>query len=217
MRAAAAGLLLLAAAATSPGQDPPEAPDPVVLRHRVSAIMRQATRHYEAGEYQAALDRLGVLPRGPAQELDALNLQGAVLTKLERYDEAREIFAQVLRDRPGYFPAAFNAGEVEFLQGDVEGARRTFRGLLETESRNELLRFKVVACEIQLGMDDEARKTAAPLIPAGSTPAWYYAQALFARKAGDRGAEKKHLGAAAAIYGPESCRLFDESVATVNF
>lgn len=217
MRRAAAGLLLLAAAATSPAQSPPQSSDPVVLRQRVAAIVRQATRHYDEGEYQAALDRLAMLPAGPAQEPDVLNLRGAILTKLEKYEEAREIFADVLREKPGFFPAAFNAGEVEFLQEDHETALRTFRGLLDSEPRNELLRFKIVACELKLGRDDEAQRTAAALIPAGSTPAWYYAQALFARKSGDRAAEKKHLAAAEAIYSPKDCRLFEESMAAVKF
>jgi tetratricopeptide (TPR) repeat protein len=212
MRCAAVGLLLLAAAATLAAQNPPPDDDPVVMRQRVASIIRQATRHYENGEYEAALYRLGVLPAGPAKEMEALNLRGAILTKMGNYEEALGIFSEVLKDKPGFFPAAFNAGEVEFLQGDYEAALLTFRGLLDREPRNELLRFKIVACELKLGKDEEARRTAAGLIPSGNTPAWYYAQVLFGRKSGDKATEKKHLRAAEAIYGVETCVLFDESL-----
>jgi len=53
-------------------------------------------------------------------------------------------------------------------------------------------------------------------IPAGSTPAWYYAQAILARQADDEKTAPKHLTAARQIY-PPACQLFDESITTVKF
>lgn len=218
MKGAAAGLLLLAAAAaTAPGQDAPEAVDPLVAQQRFAAVLRQATRHYDAGEYQAALDRLNDLPPVAADELDVLNLRGAILTKLGDYDEARRVFAAVMKSNPGYFPSAFNIGELQFLEGNYEAALETFRGFLDHDPRNELVRFKIVICNLKLGRDDEARKAASGLVPAGNTPAWYYAQAMLARKAGDAAGEAKHLSVARAIYEKSGCQMFDEAVEPLKF
>ena len=85
------------------------------------------------------------------------------------------------------------------------------------DQRNELVRFKVFLCQLLLGQDEDAQKMAKGMIPAGSTPAWYYAQAMIARKAGDEKTASKHLAVAKAIYTESGCRLFDESVVTVKF
>jgi len=54
-------------------------------------------------------------------------------------------------------------------------------------------------------------------IPAGSTPAWYYAQAILARQAGDQKLAQKHFAAARSIYQDPNCKLFDESLETAKF
>lgn len=180
-------------------------------------VLRQSTKHYEAGEYQVALDRLGALTGPAAQDLSVLNLRGAIFTKLGQYDEARGIFNAILATDPNYFPAAFNLGEVQFVAGDYEGSLETFQRIRRRDPRNELVRFKILVCLLLLNRDDEARKIAQGLIPAGSTPAWYYAQAMLARQAGDEKLANKHLTAARSIYQDAGCKLFDESIQTVKF
>ena len=207
--------LLSTGAAQEPAPDP--AADPLVMQRRVAMVLRQSTQHYEAGEYQAALDRLGMLQGPAAEDLSALNLRGAILTKLGEYDTARDLFRSVLATDPDFFPAAYNLGEVDFLRGDYAAALETFQRIRRTEPRNELVRFKVFLCELLLGRDEEAAKIARGLIPAGNTPAWYYAQAMLARKAGDEKSAVRHISAARAIYLESGCKLFDESVETIKF
>ena len=211
--------LLLALLSTGVAQEaaPDPAADPLVMQRRLAMVLRQSTQHYEAGEYQAALDRLGVLQGPAAEELSALNLRGAILTKLGQYDTARDLFRSVLATDPDFFPAAYNLGEVDFLRGDYAAALETFQRIRRTDPRNELVRFKVFLCELLLGRDEEAAKIARGLIPAGNTPAWYYAQAMLARKAGDEKSAVRHISAARAIYLESGCKLFDESVETIKF
>ena len=220
MNRAAAGLLFLwfavAPVAAQENSAPPTT-DPLLLQRRVATVLRQATKYFEAGDYQTALDRLGALKGEFAQDINALNIRGAILTKLERYEEASEVFATILRADPNYFPAAFNLGEVQFLSGDREGALESFERIRRLEPRNELVRFKVFLSLLALGREDEARKIAAGLIPAGNTPAWYYAQAMLTRKAGDEKTAQKHLQAARSIYLDPGCKLFDESIEEVKF
>lgn len=216
-RLAAALLLALLSPAAAEQTAPDPAADPLLMQRRLAMVLRQSTQHYEAGEYQAALDRLAAL-QGPAgQDLSVLNLRGAILTKLGKYDEATGLFRSILATDTDYFPAAFNLGEVEFLRGNYAGALEVFQGMRRRDPRNELVRFKVFLCQLLLGQEEDAQKMAKGLIPAGSTPAWYYAQAMIARKAGDEKTAGKHLAVARAIYTESGCRLFDESVAPVKF
>ncbi|MFM8789284.1 MAG: hypothetical protein ACKOEI_05420, partial [Chthoniobacterales bacterium] len=67
-----------------------------------------------------------------------------------------------------------------------------------------------------LGRHEEAAKTAKAMQPAGSTPSWYYAQSLMSRQAGDEAKARENLQAARSLYGEDSCRLFDESLAAAG-
>lgn len=211
-RALAVLALLAACTAAVPAQERPA--DPLVAQRRLAFVIRQATQHYDAGEFQAALDRLATLPEAALRDPVARNMRGAVLTKLGEYDEAERIFLSVLADDPDHFPASFNLAEVRYLRGDHEGALAAFNALRDRDPRNELLRFKVFLCLLRLGRADDARKAADGLIPAGSTPAWYFARAALSRADGDSRAADRHLGAARAIYGEGACRIFEESLAT---
>jgi tetratricopeptide (TPR) repeat protein len=220
MKRAAAGLLLWLVAltpATAQQNSVAATDDPLLMQRRLSMVLRQSTKFYEAGEYQMALDRLAVLQGALGQDLSVLNLRGAILTKLGQYQEAREIFDAILATDPNYFPAAFNLGEVQFIAGDYQGALENFQRIRRRDPRNELVRFKVLLCHLLLNQDDQAQKIAKGLIPAGNTPAWYYAQAMIARKAGDEKSARKHLAAARSIYQKVNCQLFDESIEIVKF
>lgn len=190
--------------------------DPLVAQQRLAAVLRQATADYDRGYFKAALARLDALKGDAADDLSVLNLRAAVLTKTGQYDQAARILDAILRADPDYFPAAFNAGEVRFLRGDREGALEIFRRLRQRDPHDELLRFKVFVCQLALGRGDDAAKTARAMQPAGSTPSWYYATALLARKEGDEGKARKTLQAARTLYGDDACRLFDESLAAAG-
>ena len=190
--------------------------DPLVAQHRLAAVLRQATENYDRGDYKGAVALLDALQGPTAGDLSVLNLRAAALTKAGDYEQAARIFSKIIEANPDYFPAAYNLAEVRFLGGDREGALEAFRNLRQRDPRNELLRFKVFLCQYALGRDEEAAKTARAMQSAGSTPAWYYAQALLARRGGDEGSARKNLRAAHSLYGEDGCRLFDESIATAG-
>lgn len=216
-RLAAVLLLALLSPAAAQETAPDPSADPLVMQRRLAMVLRQSTQHYEAGEYQTALGLLEPLQGAAGQDLSVLNLRGAILTKLGKHEEAAALFQSILATNPDYFPASFNLGEVEFLRGNHAGALEVFQGMRRRDPGNELVRFKVFLCQLLLNQDDEAQKMARGFIPAGGTPAWYYAQAMLARKAGDEAAANDHLSTARAIYLDGGCRLFDDSVATVGF
>ena len=209
-----AAVLLFLAAFAAQAQD--NTIDPLLAQQRLAAVLREATVDYDRGNFQGALARLDTLGGAAANDLSVLNLRAAALTKAGKYEQAARIFQSIVEANPDYFPAAFNAAEVQFLAGDREGALETFRRLRMRDPRNELLRFKVFLCQLALGRTDEAARTAKAMQPAGATPSWYYAQALLARQQGDEGKARKNLQAARSLYGENGCRLFDESVASAG-
>lgn len=210
-----AALLLLQCAAVMAQDAAPS--NPLIAQRRLAFILREAMADYDRGNYKAVLERLDSLEGAAAGDIAVLNLRAATFTKAGNYEAAMKIFSDIGSANPGYFPAFFNAAELRFLMGDREGALEEFRRLRTRDPGNELLRFKVFLCEVALGRDGEAEKTAAAMNVAGLTPSWYYAQAIFARQKGDEAGAERHLRAAHAIYGGEGCRLFDESLASVKF
>ena len=215
--AALCALLCVAGASFGQVEGGDAAPDPLVLQRRLALVLRQVSQLYEAGDYRGAIRRLDDLQGGAAQDLSARNLRGAILTKLGDYNQAQQVFQAILSADPSYFPAAFNMAEVQYMQGDYASAMAAFTELRNRDPRNELVRFKVFLCHLLLGQTDEARGIAAGFIPAGSTPAWYYAQAMIAKKNGDGRAADKHIKAAREIYGSGGCKLFDESLVFARF
>lgn len=198
------------------GQVPAAKPDPMLMKRRLAGILRQARAHYDVGEYGPALDRLGVLTGAAAEDVGVLNLRGAILLRMGKTDEARKIFESILASDPAYFPATFNLGEVEYMSGNYEKALDRFESMRQSDPRNEIVRFKCFACLLALGRDTAAQKLADGMIPAGASPAWYYAQAALARVAGNPKKAKEYISAAKSIYEADSCKVFDEALSGIK-
>lgn len=211
-----AALLFAAFTVAAPAQQQPSAAE-IKAERDLAMLMRRVTQEYEAGEYETALSRLDALQGAAAQDLAARNLRGAIYTKLKRYEEARATFGDILKADPAYFPAIYNMGEVLFVEGRFEEALDYFRRMSRRDPRNELVRFKLVLCYLLLDRVDDARKVAETFIAAGSTPAYYYAQAMLAEKAGDTRARRENLAAARSIYGDKRVKLFEDSIGEVKF
>lgn len=208
--------LLFLQCAVAFAQDALPHTDPLLMQRRLAAVLRSANATYEQGHFQEALGTIDSLEGPAARDLAVANLRGAILTKLGRYDEAKKIFQDILQVNPGYFPAAFNIAEIHFLSGDYEGALEIFSRLREADPTNEMLCFRVFLCQVLLGREADADKTAKTLTPAGLTPAWYYTQVVLARRQNDQSKARDHLRAALGIYGEDSCRFFNESLASAK-
>ncbi len=216
MRILAAALALAFFAGLTAQAAPPQPEDPLLAQRRLASSLRRAVQLYEGGDYQAAADFLAGLSGPEAGDLALVNLRGAVLSKLGKFDEAQKIFSEILTADPAYFPAGFNLAEAKFLRGDYRGALEIFEDLYRRDRDNELVRFNMLLCFLQLGNAMDAEKVAASLYPQGSTPAWYYAQAVMLRRQNDERGARKHLRAAHSIFGEQDCRVFDESLAAAR-
>ncbi|MFN9982976.1 MAG: tetratricopeptide repeat protein, partial [bacterium] len=94
--------------------------------------------------------------RHPSDPL-ILNLMGSVYTKKQNYQKDEKAFRQALDLEPGFFPAAFNLGELLFLQQKYPLARQYYQTMRATDHRHELLQFKVALCDILSGETERAK------------------------------------------------------------
>jgi len=172
---------------------------------------------YEAKKYDEALQRLDALrDRHPSDPL-ILNLMGSVYTKKLNYQKAEKAFRQALDLEPGFFPAAYNLGELLFLQEKYALARQYYETMRATDHRHELLQFKVALCDILSGDTDRAKKVMNAIKYPGDSPAWYYAHAALEQKQGNTAKAREYLRGAKFVYGPEKTALFDETFQTIGY
>ena len=171
---------------------------------------------YEAERYDAALERLEALrDRHPGDPL-ILNLMGSVYIKKLNYQKAERSFRQALELEPGFFPAAYNLGELLFLQEKYALAREYYQTMRATDHRHELLQFKVALCDILAGETERAKKVMNAIKYPGDSPAWYYAHAALEHKQGNTAKAREYIRGAKFVYGPDKTALFDETFETIG-
>lgn len=108
-----------------------EAPDqPVGVYHTLTLQLYRAGRHAEAEQWA----RTG-LKRHP-RTLDLWNLQGVLLRRLGRLDEAAEALKAALRLQPSSVAALANLANVELERDDPAAAERVLSRLVRMEPKN---------------------------------------------------------------------------------
>jgi tetratricopeptide (TPR) repeat protein len=166
---------------------------------------------YGTQKYDEALERLFELKDDYPGDPLILNLMGSVYTKKLNYQKAEKAFRQALDIEPGFFPAAYNLGELLFLQQKYALARQYYETMRATDHRHELLQFKVALCDIMAGETVRASKVMNTIKYPGDSPSWYYAHAALEHKQGNTAKAREYVRGAKFVYGPEKTALFDES------
>jgi tetratricopeptide (TPR) repeat protein len=170
---------------------------------------------FEAKKNDEALVKLEALQKQDPENPLILNLIGSAYSKKQDYLAAEAYFRKSLKKQPGFFPAVFNLGEILFLQKKYAEARAHFQEMRASDTRNELLQFKVALCDLELNENDRALKVMNAIKYPGDSPAWYYAQAAREAKAGNKKKAREYIAGAKYIFGPKTA-LFDESLETMG-
>ena len=181
----------------------------------IQASIEAVLSDFDAKKDDEALAKLEVLQNQLPDDALILNLIGSVYTKKKDYLAAESYYRKSLKKKPGFFPAIYNLGELLFLQKNYAAAREHFRAMSASDSRNELLQFKIVLCDLELNEIDRAKKLANTIKYPGDSPAWYYAQAALENKLGNGKKAREYIAGAKYIFGPKTS-LFDESLATIS-
>jgi tetratricopeptide (TPR) repeat protein len=157
-----------------------------------------------------ALAKLEVMEKKLPDDPLVLNLIGSAYTKKKDYLAAETYFRKAVKKSPDFFPALFNIGEVFFLQKKYAEAREHFQAMRGSDTRNELLQFKLVLCDLALNETDRAKKVMNAIKYPGNSAAWYYAHAAYENKMGNNKKAREYVAGAQYIFGPKTS-LFDES------
>lgn len=116
----------------------------------ISEELTKAKLHYEAGEWQQAVEAASqFLDENPGHEQTAagLFLRGEALVQLQRYDDVRRDFQQLVRRSPNLAQrsrAEFRIAEATMLSGDFTEAQRLFEAF-RTRHPNDELNAYVIA------------------------------------------------------------------------
>ncbi|HEY5704696.1 MAG TPA: tetratricopeptide repeat protein [Terrimicrobiaceae bacterium] len=173
-------------------------------------VIEDAVMDLKAKRFDAAAGKLLEAQKLDPPSAAILNLLGAVYTKKKDFQTAKILFERSLAREPGFFPAAFNIGELLFLEKQYRQAFDYFSKMLSADPANELLQFKMVLCLLLMGQAEEAEKLLARMIFPGNGPAWYYAQAASQIMGGNRRKAGELLANAQVIF-PGKTSLYEET------
>jgi len=184
---------------------------------RLGTMMQQVVTALAKKNFEQALGLIDEASKVSPDDPTLLNARAAALLQMEKYDEAKAILESLLAENPEFFQADYNAGEILFLQGDHAGARAHFERIRGKYGDLPLLRFKILLCDLLAGNDTAAAQAARLFRFPADAPAWYFAHAALAAKAGDTREARKLMDVATEIHGKDGTALFTETIETSFF
>ncbi|MDX2081434.1 MAG: tetratricopeptide repeat protein [Terrimicrobiaceae bacterium] len=190
---------------------PASAQRPAPPSREAQKLIQSALTDFDAKRYDEALEKVLKLEQEMPDDIMVLNLVGAAYTKKRDFATAQTYFDKALAKDPNFFAAKFNVGEIMFLQRNYQGAYEHFSKMLEGDPRNELLQFKVFLSLLELGKMEEAATALKRIKYPSDTPAWYYGQAVWEWKKGDKKKAAEYVTGARYIFGPKTA-IFDETL-----
>jgi len=174
------------------------------------ASLQSAQSAFNKKQYDEAMLSLARVLLVRPSDPEALNLQGAILTKQGKFDAALVCYTMALKESPDFFPARYNVGSLLALRHQWDAAIDYHRNLLIELPDNELVEFKLLLLLLQQNKDFEMQaKLFATDVPT-NTPAWYFATAARAYTKGDAAKAAKYLEVAKNIYGDQTAIFLEE-------
>ena len=190
--------------------------EPAPANREGRALVQSAMADFDAKKYDEAIAKLTDADKKMPDDPFVLNLLGAAYTKKKDFTAAKPYFERSLAKLPGFFPAKFNMGELIFQEGRYPEALDFFRQMLRDSPGNELLQFKIFLCELQIGNKEGAEKALKAIRYPPDTPAWYFAQAVWESKQGNKKKARDYASSARYIFGLKTA-MFEELCQDLGF
>ncbi len=159
-----------------------------------------AEAYFKLEEYEQALlyaNRARLLARN---DFDIAVLEGRIYTGLGMFDDANELFNQLLKEQPYNHEVRFGLAELHVAMGNIENALNSYRRALEADPYNRRgLLSAALLYEAQDNMQSagEFIRTAVDSYP--EDPGVHSIAADFYLKAGNLGQAERHAGQAIAL------------------
>jgi len=165
--------------------------------------------HLRSHDYDAALAVAdGLAKRFPDNPLPQ-NFRGAALLGKKDNAGARAAFEKALAINKAYFPAQMNLAQLALVSGDVDGARRRYKAILEQDGKHVNAMIALSELAQREGKTDEAvswLERARQRNPTALSPRLRLVNLFLSRKQGD-----KALGVARELEGikPNNAQVLD--------
>ncbi len=166
-----------------------------------SAAMRRAADAFNQKDFETVLKIAETRFREDPNDPEVINLRGAALSELRRFDEARPVFEEALRIKPDHFWARFNLIEMDFMSGKFPVARQGFEAMKPRgKAEDELLDFKIVLTHLAENNTDAAQSVADTMPFPCESAAWYASRAALAFHMGDRSRAHEYLAESERVF-----------------
>jgi tetratricopeptide (TPR) repeat protein len=205
-------VLFFGVALLTPGLGQQPKINPSAREKSQNSALDRATAAFNAGKYQEAEKLLDAAQRENPKQPAILNLRGAILTKQKAYDQAEEQYNAALALDPKYYPAMLNLAEMDLLRGKYPESQERYRELQKIDPDSELIEFKLVLCAVLAGESARADSLVVRMKFPGKTPAYYYARAAIALKAGQKQNAQTYFSNVKKYYSDDECAYFDQSL-----
>lgn len=166
------------------------------------AWYRLADCSYRLGEFDLAFQYLTNAEKYEKNNSAIQNLKGMILLALEKTEEARSIFNEILKEYPNDIDAHFGLAEIELYDGKFSGAENQYVEALKRQNTNRkaLLSLALICAETKRFSKAETYIKQAVQYYSGEPEVHYLASIVYLMK-GDYKASEKHARIAVEIKG----------------
>jgi len=195
----------------NPAGGPPQ--DPKAALAKLMEDTAKLIGQQRLNKAEKNLEKLKALaPQHPT----VLTFSGAIKSLRKDYAGARADYSLALEVAPSSFNAAFNLAEVDFVTKNYPAATAQFRRMLDARPQDEILLYRLFLCALLENNTDLANSCLDRLSPAGTTPAYYYANAARQFQNKNIPEARKFLSTAKTFY-PGKTAFFDSSNQLLGF
>jgi tetratricopeptide (TPR) repeat protein len=113
----------------------------VELTHNPKYVLIYAKNLLDGGKVKEAQDAVEDILAADAENLDALMLKALALRAEKKYDEAIEVYKELVYVKTDYAPAFFERAETHLIQNKFQWAETYYKRTLEVDPKFALAEF----------------------------------------------------------------------------
>jgi tetratricopeptide (TPR) repeat protein len=170
-----------------------------------------AEREYSQEKFDAALASLDRFEKSGGPTAESGDLRGCIYLEQQKFDDAKKTFDAVHETNPDLFAPRIHAGDVLLRQKKFAEARTIYQALLKETNilmSHERLRFGVLLTYLGENDDTNARTAFQAIRFPTETPAYYYAQAVWAFAHDKKSEAQDWINKSKKVFEPDAATWF---------
>lgn len=122
------------------------------------AWLHLAQCSYQLSEFDLVLEQLNQAEKYSKNDNSISNLRGMTYIAMGKFDEARSIFSNVIKNTPNDIEARFGLAELDLFNGKITGAEKQYSEALKRQNKNRKALLSLALVSAQLGKNENAKK-----------------------------------------------------------